>query len=227
MKRTILAFLCIACFSSVALAQTKKASADSSFLEIGINTIALLRTFPQADSPIPSLINPFQLTADASFGNLGIRLGAGYQAQRSSELPSQTANSNTEFTRDTVQSHFRIGFGYYKNLTSKWSLRAGIDARFHNYEASSNSFFVTETGEDVNTTNITTIRQRGVSPFFFLQYHIGPRVSLATELTFLLSTSTFTENIESDLTEFSSTLIKEETFNRLEAPTALYLIVRF
>lgn len=226
MKRTFLA-ICIACFSSAALAQTNKVNTDSSFFEIGINTIALLRTFPAAENPVPSLINPFQLTLDGSFGHLGIRIGAGYQAHRTSELPSQTANSNTEFTRDTVQSHFRIGLGYYKNLTPKWSLRAGVDARFHTYEASSNSFFVTETGEDVNTTNITTIRQRGASPFFFLQYHIGQRVSLATELSFLFSTYTFTENIESDLTEFSSTLIREETLNRLEAPTALYLIVRF
>jgi hypothetical protein len=225
MKRIVLA-LCIVFISSASMAQKNTAtSSDSSFFEIGLNTVSLFRAF-QSDATAPAFVNPFQLTVDKSFGKLGLRLGVGYESRQSTEQPSQV-NSNTEFIRDTIRTHFRVGLGYYKNLHPKWSIRTGVDLRIHNSIERDNTFFVSETGVEVETLLEKSIRQRGVSPFFFLQYHLGNRVSVATELSFLFSTATITEENKSILEDFSTIRTTEEQRNRLEAPTALYLIVRF
>jgi len=197
-----------------------QAQKDSSFFELGINGLSLINR---------NQVNPagsFLLTLEKGGPKIGIRAGVGYTSLRSTEKPS-VSNGNTEFQRDTTQFNLRMGLVLYKNFNQKFSLKYGIDARFSNLHRSGNTTFVDSQGAEVNTSSTYNQGLFGVSPFIYFQYHITKNFSVGTELSVLFSKVTIEDSVTSEIADFNSILVTEQSYNKVEIPNALYLVVRF
>lgn len=174
MKNWTITFVMIFCFGF------SQAQSDSSFFELGINSLSLLNRNQN------NLNGPFMLTLEKGGAKVGFRAGIGYSSLLSTEKPS-ISNGNTEFQRDTTQLNLRFGLVLYKNFTQKFSLKYGLDTRISNTQQSGNTTFIDSQGDEINTTNQYRSGLFGVSPFVYLQYHITKNFSIGTEFSALFS----------------------------------------
>lgn len=214
MKNWTITFVMLFCFGYT------QAQSDSSFFEVGVNGLSLFNR--NQNTPA----GPFMLTLEKGGTKVGFRAGVGYSSLLSTEKPS-ISNGNTEFQRDTTQLNLRFGLVLYKNFTPKFSVKYGIDARISNTSQLGNTTFVDTQGQEIKTTNENKSGLFGVSPFIYLQYHFTKNFSVGTELSALFSKVTIEKTQTSEVTDFNSIIVTEQKYNRLEAPNALYLVVRF
>jgi len=202
------------------------AQSDSTYLELGVNTIRLVN-LGLSDRDLDSDVwNPYMLTATYGMKRMSLRYGMGYMSTFRQELPT-AANGQT--TSDTTAKHvdLRFGLGWEIGLGSKWSVKLGTDffssTRFTGFEAK----FTNESGELVENIQEFEYSEKGLSPFVYIQHHITKKVSIGTEILWRMSGYTMKDSDKSNLN--SAQIIKkyEGAKRLLMAPTALFLNVRF
>jgi len=206
------------------IAQSLRAQSDSSFFEVGINTF---RLFGVQRGLSQSAINPYMLHAEWSSGKFGVRAGVGYTFQSDNELPS-TFNGNSSFRDDTTSRDIRLGLVLNRTIGNKWSLKFGADY-FTNYRGREYNTVIRDVNGLLVESKISNWRKEsGVGLFIFPQWHITPRISLATELNFLIAgTRSEQSTRSSDFPEFDTEVKKDGKYTALRPPTALFLLVRF
>lgn len=221
MKKVLLAFLFV--FSSLFLA----AQNDSTSLELGVNVIRLTNFLGLVDNPTDyEDWNPYMFSAGYNVKRFHMRYGLGYKSIYRVEQPT---NANGQSTFDTTHKvmDMRFGIGGQIFLSSKWTVKMGVDYfianRFTSYEAK----FKDTQGELIENVREINYRERGVAPFLYVQYNVVGRVSLGTELMWRMSSYTHTDR---DLSNGNSAQINKEFAGAkrlLMAPTALFVQVRF
>lgn len=219
MKRTFILFVFLCCATIV------KAQQDSSFFEIGINAFRLVDRIGGGSNN--QNINPYLFTAEYSFGKIGLRAGAGIDKMSRENLPAPV-NGNTTLTADSNYTNLRFGLVYYKNLTAKWSMKTGIDYMSAKEEKSVETSFPDPNEGTITNLLESTRKESGISPFFHIQYHVSPRVSLGTEL--LCNITSWKQTDTSSNSQFPITDTEQEQQGKsfvFQAPSALFLSVRF
>ncbi|MEY3398652.1 MAG: hypothetical protein RL220_1246, partial [Bacteroidota bacterium] len=98
---------------------THAQKSDSSYFDIGVNTIRILN-WDAGD------VSPYAIHAEYGFGRVSLRAGAGMYSQSVTELPN-TFNGNSEFTSDTSSMNLRFGLAVRSAIGSRWSLKYGAD----------------------------------------------------------------------------------------------------
>ncbi|MFM9985321.1 MAG: hypothetical protein ACKVOK_08830 [Flavobacteriales bacterium] len=207
------------------------AQSDSNYVEIGVNSIRLLQMGIGQTNASNSNWNPYLLTLEGHYKRLGVRVGLGMTNFSQTELPGD-ANGKVETNIDTTSSDIRVGLNWEFALHKKWTFKLGVDYFTAKRLNRLSTEFVNENGLKVTNSMEMEYTENGVSPAFFFQYHITPRVSLGTEL--LVRISGFTR-IDSDITTFSDSgssnteLIRlyDGTKRSIMMPTALFLTARF
>lgn len=201
-----------------------RAQSDTAFFEIGINAFRLVDRIGNSNT---KNINPYLFTAEYSFGKIGLRAGAGIDRFSRKDLPAPV-NGNTTLTADSSYSDFRFGLVYYKNLTSRWSMKAGIDYVTGTDKGSIETSFPDPNGKTITNLVEFERKESGVSPFVFLQYHFSSRVSIGTEI--LCNITSWKRTESSKNSEFPSTNTNKEQEGKsfvIQAPSALFLSIRF
>lgn len=200
------------------------AQSDSSFFEIGVNAYRLIGVQRGLNQGV---INPYMLHAEWSSGKFGVRAGVGYTFNSDTENPS-SFNGNSSFKDDTTSRHIRLGVALNAGFSEKWSLRYGLDY-FSAYMGREYNTVIRDVDGLLVESNIKNIRREsGVSIFMFPQWHITPRVSLATELSFLIAGTRSEQSTKStDFPEFDTEVSKDGNYTAIRPPTALYLMIRF
>ena len=219
MKKSFVLFICLLS------ATFTKAQQDSSFFEIGINAFRLVDRIGGGENN--RNINPYLFTAEYSFGKIGLRAGAGIDRMSRENLPAPI-NGNTTLTADSNYTNLRFGLVYYKNLTTKWSMKAGIDYISANVEKSVETSFPDPNEGTITNLLESTRKESGISPFLYIQYHLSPRVSLGTEL--LCNITSWKQTDISSNSQFPNTDTEQEQQGKsfvFLAPSALFLSVRF
>jgi len=203
-----------------------KAQSDSSYLEVGVNAIRLVY-IGLVDRDLDTEVwNPYMLTASYGMKRFSLRFGLGYESTFRQELPT---DANGQTTTDTTSKHVdvRFGAGWEIGLGEKWSVKVGADfissQRFSAFEAK----FTNESGELVENIHEFTYDEKGISPFIYVQRHLTKKVSVGTEILWRMSGYSMTDSDKSNLN--SAQIIKEYegTKRILQAPTALFVNVRF
>lgn len=219
MKKSITLIICL--WSAI----ITQAQQDSSFFEVGINAFRLVdRVSGGSDR---SNINPYLFTAEYSFGKIGIRTGLDINNMSRKDLPAPV-NGNTTLTADSSYSNMRFGLVYYKNLTSRWSMKTGIDYIMATQKSSVETSFPDPNQVDVVNLLEATRKESGISPFFYVQYHLSPRVSLGTELLCNITSWKRTETSSNSQFPITDTKREQEGSSFVfMAPSALFLSVRF
>jgi hypothetical protein len=204
-----------------------KSQKDSVYFDLGINTVRLLTLTGNQSANAEKWINPYLLHAEGHFKFVSLRLGFGIQKNSSTQEPSP-ANGNSTFINDTLQQDFRIGVGLSARLSSRWTMKYGVDAYFSKHLTHKESRVPDITLGLVTDVNETITKENGVSPFLFFQYHIGPRISLGTELLFRFGSYT------NEGQQTNSSFPDEDAFKRTTGSritmipgTALFLTARF
>jgi len=219
MKKSFLLFICLVC------ASVTQAQLDSSFFEVGINAIRLIDRM--AGGVNNTNINPYLFTAEYSFGKIGIRAGADINNMSRKDLPAPLTG-NTSLIVDSSYTNFRFGLVYYKNLTPKWSMKAGIDFVMAVEKTSVETSFPDPNQVDITNLLEASRKESGISPFFHIQYHLSPRVSLGTELLCNITSWKKMESSSNSQFPIADTEIEQEGKSFvLQAPSALFLNVRF
>ncbi len=211
---------------TMSLTIISKAQSDSSYLELGVNTIRLVNLGLGDRTTDNDVWNPYMLTASYGIKRFSIRYGMGYTSTFRQELPS-AANGQT--TSDTTAKHvdLRFGLGWEIGMGQKWSVKVGGDffssSRYSGFEAK----FSNESGELVENIHEFDYTEKGFSPFVYIQHHFTKKVSVGTEILWRMSGYTMKDSDTSNLN--SAQIIKEYegTKRLLMAPTALFLNVRF
>lgn len=199
---------------------------DSSYFDIGMNAFKIL-PIPKLEDPARNYVGPYMLHIEAGFGKLGIRLGLGYYKNSDTELPS-ASNGNTEFDNDTLSTDLRIGLSVRSELGKKWSLKYGADFVLGKRNRAFNTVLQDQNQIQSNVETEYDQSATGLGLFIFPQYHISPRVSIATELQLLLLSTKSTETLtNSTFPDFNSEISSEGNLRYIFAPASLYLILRF
>ncbi len=218
MKRILLAIVAACVFLNV------RAQSDSAYFEVGMNAISLVK-MGVGDGEIESdKWNPYMLTCNLGIKRISLRFGVGYESAFRRELPSfNGVTSDSSF----VKSDMRFGLGWEIPLGRKWDLKLGADfvlgRRFTSFETK----FINEADIPVEIKQETDMSERGVSPFIYLEYHVSKNVSIGTEVLWRLTSYKTVETDDSNLN--SSTMVRdfEGTKRFLQAPSALFVSVRF
>jgi hypothetical protein len=220
MKKLFLIAIALFTFSS------SKAQSDSSYLELGVNAVRLVNIGLVDRDLNTDVWNPYMLTGSYGMKRFSLRFGMGYESTFRQELPTV---SNGQTTTDTTSKHVdvRFGAGWEIGLGEKWSVKLGADfissQRFAGFEAK----FTNEAGELVENIHEFSYDEKGVSPFIYIQRHLSKKVSVGTEILWRMSAYSMTDSDKSNLN--SAQIIKEYegTKRILQAPTALFVNVRF
>jgi len=113
------------------------------------------------------------------------------------------------------------------NLSSKWTFKLGADYFVANRFTSFEAKFKDLNGNLIENVRNMDYKEKGFSPFLFVQYNVASRVSLGTELLWRMSSYTLSD---SDLSNGNSAQINKEyagSKRLIMAPTALFIQVRF
>jgi hypothetical protein len=221
MKKLFTAFLFL--FLSSILSAQK----DSTSLELGLNVIRVTNFLGLVDDPAEyEDWNPYMFTAGYNAKRFHMRYGLGYKSVYRVEQPT-AANGQSTFDTTSKVIDMRFGIGGQIYLGPKWTFKLGVDfftaTRFASYEAK----FKDLNGELIENVREMSYKERGVSPFLFVQYDLAKRVSLGTELLWRMSSYTLSDR---DLSNGNSAQINKEfagTKRLVMAPSALFIQVRF
>lgn len=209
------------CFMQVSHAQS-----DSTYFEVGMNAIRLVRLGMDNGEIDSEKWNPYMFTCNLGVKRLNLRFGVGYESMFRRELPS-SANGQTTSDTTYIKSDVRLGLGWEIGMGKKWDVKLGADFIMARRASVFTTTFINDADVAIENKLEYTLRERGISPFIFLQYHINKRVSLGTEILWRFSGYTMTEIDNSNL---NSTVLErryEGTKRLLQAPTALFVNVRF
>ena len=199
---------------------------DSSYFDMGVNVFKLL-PIPTLEDPARDFVGPYMLHMEAGLGKVGIRLGLGYYKNSDTELPSAT-NGNTEFDNDTLSTDIRFGLSVRSAIGKKWSLKYGADFVLGKRNRAFNTVLQDQNQIQSNVETEYDQSASGLGLFIFPQYHISPRVSIATELQFLLLSTKTTETLtNSTFPDFNSEISRTGSLQYLFPPASLYLLIRF
>jgi hypothetical protein len=157
---------------------------------------------------------------------VNVRFGIGYESAFRRELPS-SANGQTASDTSSIQTDVRFGLGWEIGLGKKWSVKLGADFVTARQVSSFTSKFINEADVAVENKLEYVMRERGVSPFVFLQYHVSEKVSVGTEILWRFSSYTLVETDDSNLNSVKLERTYEGTKRLLQAPSALFVNVRF
>ena len=202
------------------------AQSDSTYLELGVNTIRIVNLGLTDRALDNDVWNPYMLTATYGMKRLSLRYGMGYTSSFRQELPT-AANGQTTSDTTAKRVDMRFGLGWEVGMGQKWSVKLGADfftsTRFTGFEAK----FTNESGELVENVHEFEYNEKGFSPFVYIQHYITKKVSIGTEILWRMSGYTMKDSDKSNLN--SAQIIKEYegTKRLLMAPTALFLNVRF
>jgi len=220
MKKLLLAF--VAC----CLIRNAQAQSDSTYFEVGMNAVRLLR-LGMANEVIDSdRWNPYMFTCNLGVKRLSLRFGLGYESVFRRELPT-SANGQTSSDTSSIKSDVRFGLGWEIGLGKKWDVKLGADFIAARRHSAFTSKFTSEADVAVENRLETTMREGGISPFIFLQYHITKNVSVGTEVLWRFSSYTM---VETDNSNLNSAVLERNYEGRkrfLQAPSALFVSVRF
>jgi hypothetical protein len=207
---------------------TRAQQSPTTHVEVGLNAFRLLTPLANLSAEDRATFNPYLFTLEGRVKRIGIRVGFGRDHISQSELPGN-ANGNARFDRDTTHSNFRVGLMYVHDFGEKWTFKVGADYSVANEKRSYTSFLPSNNGlQDETTTIDYSYRETGFNPFFYVQYHFGPHISLGTELYFTSSGFASTEReVTTGFTSFDRTREKEGNRFFVTPPTALFLVVRF
>lgn len=220
MKRILLA-LCVFSFSVNSSAQS-----DSSYLDVGVNIIRIINMGVGAQNLNPDVWNPYMFTLDAHYKRIGARVGIGHRSVQNNELPTE-ANGLTTFEMDTTRTDVRLGLNWDVHLNPKWTFKLGLDY-VKSVDMNRNATEFTNENNDVVETEHKIERiEKGIAPFVFVQYHITPRMSVGTELSWRITSFTMYDRDTSNLNDANIERKYEGIRRSVMAPTALFLNVRF
>ena len=220
MKKLLLSIAAACLFLNVS------AQSDSAYFEVGMNAIRLVK-MGVGDGEIESdKWNPYMFTCNIGIKRISLRYGVGYESAFRRELPS-SVNGQTSSDTSYVKSDMRFGLGWEIGLGKKWDVRVGADFITTRRTSAFSSKFTGEANVAVENKRDNVMREKGISPFVFLQYNVTNRVSLGTEILWRFSSYTIVETDDSNLN--STTLVRdfEGTKRFLQAPSALFVSVRF
>ena len=208
-----------------------KAQSDSSYVEIGVNSIRLLQMGFGQTNALNSNWNPYLLTLEGHYKRLGVRVGLGMTNFSQTELPGD-ANGQVKTKIDSISNDIRVGLNWEFALHKKWTFKLGVDYFTAKRLNSLTTEFVNENGLKVTSLMETDYRESGFSPVLFFQYHITPRVSLGTELMWRISGFTRIDSDNTTISDNGSSNIEiirqyDGTKRAIMMPTALFLIARF
>ena len=220
MKKLILSLAAACLFLNVS------AQSDSAYFEVGMNAIRLVKMGVGNGEIESDKWNPYIFTCNLGIKRISLRFGVGYESAFRSELPS-SANGQTSSDTSFIKSDMRFGLGWEIGLGKKWSVKLGADYITARQVSSFTSKFISEADIAVENKLEYVMRERGVSPFVFIQYHISERVSLGTELLWRFSSYTLVETDDSNLNSVKLERKYEGTKRFLQAPSALFVSVRF
>jgi hypothetical protein len=197
---------------------------DSSYIQVGINAarlVTLNRTIPD------NILNPYLLNFEWGNGRIGGRFSSSYWSQSDSELPS-SFNGNSEFSDDTISFDLRLGVFIERSLGKSWSVKWGADVFIAGRGREYNTVVRDVDGLLVESAITSTRSELGVGLSVIPEWHITPRITLATELNLLFAgTYSLNETTSSDFPEFNTKVEKQGNYRRMRPPTALFLSVRF
>jgi opacity protein-like surface antigen len=211
----------------VVLCNSSYAQHDSTSLELGLNVIRLTNFLGFADNTTDyEEWNPYMFTAGYNTKRFHMRYGLGYNSIYRVEQPT---NANGQSTFDTTSKviDMRFGIGMQFNLSSKWTFKLGADYFVANRFTSFEAKFKDLNGNLIENVRNMDYKEKGFSPFLFVQYNVASRVSLGTELLWRMSSYTLSD---SDLSNGNSAQINKEyagSKRLIMAPTALFIQVRF
>ena len=221
MKKLFVATLLV--FSSSFLSAQK----DSTSLELGLNVIRLTNFLGLVDDPAEyEDWNPYMFTAGYNASRFHMRYGLGYKSVYRVEEPSD-ANGQSTFDTTSKVTDMRFGVGIQFQLSPKWTFKLGADYFIANRYASYEAKFKDLNGELIENVREITYKEKGFSPFLFVQYNLAKRVSLGTELLWRMSSYSMADR---DLSNGNSAQINKEysgAKRMIMAPSALFIQVRF
>jgi hypothetical protein len=221
MKKLLVATLLV--FSSGFLSAQK----DSSSLELGLNVIRLTNFLGLVDNPsVYEDWNPYMFTAGYNASRFHMRYGLGYKSAYRVEEPTD-ANGQSTFDTTSKVTDMRFGVGIQFKLSPKWTFKLGADYFIANRYASYEAKFKDLNGELIENVREITYKEKGFSPFLFVQYNLASRVSLGTELLWRMS---YYSMADRDLSNGNSAQINKEysgAKRMIMAPSALFIQVRF
>jgi hypothetical protein len=212
--------------SAACLFLNVRAQSDSAYFEVGMNAIRLVKMGVGNGEVESDKWNPYMFTCNLGIKRISLRFGVGYESVFRRELPS-SANGQTSSDTSFIKSDMRFGLGWEIGLGKKWDVRLGADFITAQRTSAFTSKFMGEANVAIENKLENVVRERGVSPFIFLQYHVTRRVSLGTEILWRFSSYTIVETDDSNLN--STTLVRNFEGNKrfLQAPSALFVSVRF
>jgi hypothetical protein len=203
------------------------AQKDSTSIEIGLNAIRLTNFLGFADNTTDyEDWNPYMFTAGYNAKRFHMRYGLGYNSIYRVEQPTN-ANGNSTFDTTSKVIDMRFGVGIQFHLSPKWTFKLGADYFVANRFTSFEAKFKDLNGNLIENVRNMTYKEKGFSPFLFVQYNVANRVSLGTELLWRMSSYTLLDN---DLSNGNSAQINKEYAGAkrlIMAPTALFIQVRF
>ena len=211
----------------ILFANSFNAQSDSTSLELGLNVIRITNFLGVIDDDSEyDRWNPYMFTAGYTAKRFHMRFGLGYESVYRVEEPTD-ANGQSTFDTTSKAVDVRFGVGMNFNLSSKWNFRIGADYFVANQFGSFEAKFLDLNGELIENVREIDYKEKGISPFLFVQYNVAPRVSLGTELLWRMSSYTKSDR---DLSNGNSAqIIKEFSGAKLVlmAPSALFIQIRF
>jgi hypothetical protein len=221
MKKLVAAII-FAVFSNLSIAQY-----DSTKLEVGLNIIRLTNFLGLVESTNDyEDWNPYMFTAGYNANRFHMRYGLGYNSIYRVEQPT---NANGQSTFDTTSKvvDMRFGLGMQFQLSPKWTFKLGGDYFVANRYTSYEAKFKDLNGNLIENIRNMDYKEKGFSPFLFVQYNLASRICLGTELLWRMSSYTLSD---SDLSNGNSAQINKEYAGAkrvIMAPSALFIQVRF
>jgi hypothetical protein len=151
----------------------------------------------------------------------GLRIGINFSVNKSSE----DLNGITK-TSDINSWAPLLGYEWRKYLGYNMEFYGGVDGRYYNdrNRTETRSF----NGTTDNITVFNTLQQGwGGGPFCGFVYNITPRVSILTEANVYLNYIRKTRNFSTDGTHYETFEDKYTTNITPNAPSALFLVIKF
>ncbi|MDZ4821932.1 MAG: hypothetical protein SH856_00560 [Flavobacteriales bacterium] len=200
---------------------------DSTFCEIGLNATAFVNQYLDFDNNDNDILSPYILIAEKKFGCIGLRGGLGLDTFTDKEFPDDD-NGNTSLRVTETDLSARLGLVWYTDVSPRWSFRYGVDATFGYMSSKSKTVSVNLFGDEVTTLIKSDSNDAGGGPFFFAQFNLNKRVSLATEVTgyFTLVTEVSKEE-NSEFPQFNDEDKNQSYGFSILPPTALFITWRF
>ncbi len=202
------------------------AQTDSTYVEIGVNTLRIVSVLLDDKPTDFEVWNPYLFTFEAHVKRVNLRFGFGQNKEEISEIPT-AANGKVYVLNDTVRTDMRFGLGYDFKMHKRWSMRLGVDFFTVRELQSMRTEYLNENSNVVKTTREVSTKTNGFAPFVYFQFHLTPRVSLGTELLYRISSYKSTDIDSNSLNEFTIKREFEGKKRIVMAPTALFLCARF